>query len=61
MMIAGVISTVLSFMDMNLRLLMWIDMWGEGAGWAIRIGLIVVGAVLFLRQKMTQKKRLNTK
>jgi len=51
MAIAGIASIVLNFMEMNLRLLMWIDMWGEGIGWAIRIGLIVVGAALFLMGK----------
>lgn len=51
MAIAGVASVVLNFMEMNLRLLMWIDMWGEGVGWAIRIGLIVIGAVLFFMGK----------
>jgi len=48
MAIAGIASVVLHFMNMNLRLLMWIDMWGPTVGWAIRIGLIVVGGALFL-------------
>jgi len=49
MALAGVASVVLHFMNMNLRLLMWIDMWGPTVGWAIRIGLIVVGgALMFL-------------
>jgi len=48
MALAGIISTVLHFMNMNLKLLMWIDMWGPTVGWAIRIGLIVVGGALFL-------------
>ena len=26
---------------------MWIDIWGENTGWAIRIGMIALGAVLF--------------
>jgi len=46
MAIFGVASIVLSFLGYNLRLLMWIDMWGETVGWAIRIGLIVVGLAL---------------
>lgn len=44
----GLISIILSFMNYNLRLLMWIDLWGETMGWVIRIGLIVVGGALFL-------------
>ena len=53
----GVASIVLHFMDMNLKILMWIDNWGEGAGWGIRIGLIVVGvALLMLGKKKSPAK-----
>ena len=48
MALAGIISIVLLFLERNLTILMWIDMWGETVGWAIRIGLIVVGGALFL-------------
>lgn len=45
----GFASIVLSFFDYNLRILMWIDVWGETIGWVIRISLIVVGlSVYFL-------------
>jgi len=44
----GIISIVLHFLGYNLKILFWIDMWGSGTGWAIRIGLVVVGAALFL-------------
>ena len=47
MAIAGIASIVLHFMGMNLRLLMWIDMWGESIGWIIRAGLLIGGAALF--------------
>jgi len=46
MAIAGLASIVLHFLGMNLKLLMWIDMWGTTVGWAIRIGLLVVGIAL---------------
>ncbi len=42
----GVVSAVLSFFNYNLRILMWIDLWGTTMGWIIRIGLIVVGVLL---------------
>jgi len=45
--IFGIASIILSFFNYNLKILMWIDNWGETTGWIIRIGLIVVGAVLF--------------
>ena len=44
----GVGSVVLYFLHMQFILLSWIDMWGETPGWAIRIGLAVVGGVLWL-------------
>ena len=52
---AGIISIILHFFDYNLRLLMWIDNWGPGVGWGIRIGLIVVGAIIFLVGRSAQK------
>jgi len=45
--IAGILSAAMSFVGYNLRILTWIDSWGEGTGWAIRIGLIVVGGALY--------------
>ena len=48
----GIISAVLTFTSFELRLLMWIDNWGPTTGWAIRIGLIVLGvAIYFLTGK----------
>ncbi|MBN2436555.1 MAG: hypothetical protein JXK07_14950 [Spirochaetes bacterium] len=43
----GVVSAVLSLINYNLRILLWVDMWGTTIGWLIRIGLIVGGAALF--------------
>lgn len=43
----GIMSIVLSFFNYNVRLLAWIDLWGDTMGWVIRILLIVVGAALF--------------
>ncbi|QHI35536.1 hypothetical protein IMCC3317_08820 [Kordia antarctica] len=45
--IFGIGSIILSFMNMQFTLLMWIDNWGETTGWAIRIGMTFVGAILF--------------
>ncbi len=46
--LAGVVSIALSFFQYNLRILMWIDMWGTTMGWVIRIGLIIGGGILYL-------------
>ncbi len=43
----GVGSIVLNLVGYEFSLLMWIDMWGETVGWAIRGGMIVVGGALF--------------
>ena len=44
----GIMSIVLSIFNYNIRLLAWIDIWGNTMGWIIRILLIVGGGVLFL-------------
>lgn len=46
--IFGAGSFLLHFFDMEFRLLSWIDNWGPTTGFAIRVGLIVVGAALWL-------------
>ncbi|SFU20218.1 MULTISPECIES: hypothetical protein [Algoriphagus] len=43
----GIISMLLSIFNYNIRLLAWIDIWGSGMGWIIRILLIVIGGALF--------------
>ena len=43
----GLFAIVLNFVDRVPTILMWIYSWGDTAAWAIKIGLIVVGAVLF--------------
>ncbi len=42
----GASSIILNFFDYEFRYLMWVENWGETVGWIIRIGLIVLGAVL---------------
>ncbi len=43
----GIGSVVLVFFGQVFTLLSWIDNWGPTVGWAIRGGLIVVGAALW--------------
>ncbi|MFK7811566.1 MAG: hypothetical protein AB8B59_03675 [Maribacter sp.] len=43
----GIISIVLSIFNYNIRLLSWVDVWGNTLGWFIRILLIVGGGALF--------------
>jgi len=47
MALIGIVSCVLYFANVQLRILFWVDNWGPAVGWAIRGGLIVGGAALF--------------
>jgi hypothetical protein len=44
----GVGSMVLNLINMEFMLMSWIDSWGDGTGWAIKIGMSVVGGGLWL-------------
>lgn len=48
MAVAGLVSLILSFFSYNIKLLRWIDQWGDETGLMIRIGLIAGGALLFM-------------
>ena len=56
MVLLGAGSFVLHFMDMEFKLLSWVDNWGPTAGIAIRIGLIVVGAILWFLGRQQESK-----
>lgn len=43
----GAASFVLVMMERHISAFSWIDNWGTSTGMAIRIGLIVIGAVLW--------------
>lgn len=43
----GIISILLSIFNYNIRLLSWVDLWGNTIGWIIRIVLIIGGGALF--------------
>ena len=55
--IFGAGSFVLNMLGMEFVLLSWIDNWGATVGTAIRVGLLVVGAAMWLvgrRQEAAQ-------
>jgi hypothetical protein len=51
----GVGSAVLHLMDMEFKLLRWIENWGPNVAWGIRGGMAVVGALLFMVGKPKPK------
>lgn len=44
----GVGSSILQLFNYDFVILMWINMWGDQIGWLIRIGMIVLGLVLWV-------------
>ena len=53
----GAFAIVLNFMDRVPTLLAWIYNWGDTVAWAIKIGLIVVGGIIWFmgRQQENQE------
>lgn len=47
MVFLGIGSIVLNMIHVEFLLLMWVDFWGPEIGWAIRVAMIVVGALLW--------------
>lgn len=47
LMILGAITIAMRFANYVPRILMWIYNWGENVAWGIKVGIIVVGAILF--------------
>jgi hypothetical protein len=54
--VLGLGSFVLHFMDMEFKLLMWVDNWGPTIGTVIRIGLVAVGGALWLLGNRREKE-----
>lgn len=44
----GIGSIVLYFLEMEFVVLSWIDTWGTGIGWTIRIAMAVIGGAMWL-------------
>ncbi|RPE12598.1 hypothetical protein EGT74_03340 [Chitinophaga lutea] len=46
--ILGLLSIVATYFDRVPKILAWIYQWGDNTAWAIKIGVIVLGVVLYL-------------
>lgn len=40
-------SIVLGLLEYNSLLISWVDQWGEGIGWGIRVGATALGGILY--------------
>lgn len=47
LLLTGLASLVLGFTGANLVVLNWLSQWGETASWGIRIGIAVLGGILY--------------
>jgi len=55
MVLLGAGSFILNMLDRQFTLLMWIDNWGPTVGIAIRVGLILLGVLLFIASGSSDK------
>lgn len=51
----GIAAIILPYFNRQLYILSWIDNWGEIVSWFIKIGLVVLGTVLFFKVKSSAK------
>ncbi|SHL66790.1 hypothetical protein SAMN05444266_104333 [Chitinophaga jiangningensis] len=54
--IVGLLSIVAGFFNHVPKVLIWIYQWGEPTAWAIKIGLIVIGAVLYIMSSKSSEE-----
>jgi hypothetical protein len=52
----GLFAIVLDFFERVPSVLVWIYNWGEGPAWGIKIGLVVVGGLLWFLGKPSEDK-----
>jgi hypothetical protein len=58
----GIAAIVMHFFHYVPRVLFWIYQWGEGVAWGIKIGLVVIGVLLYAAaggNKQPQKQKLS--
>ena len=54
--LAGVLLIVLPYFNLSIMFLSQIDELGEATALAVKIGLILIGLILFFMDKLTTKK-----
>ncbi len=60
MAIFGVLAIVMDFANYVPRILFWIYNWGDTVAWGIKIGLVVVGGIMYyIASKPSASKQTN--
>lgn len=63
LLIFGIAAIIYGFLDRVPTILEWIYQWGEGPSWAIKVGFVVLGAILLImasRKKAVETTEHNT-
>jgi hypothetical protein len=54
--VVGILAIVLPYVGMNFMFLNWINNWGPGVAWGIKIGIVVVGAIMYIAGKPSDEE-----
>ena len=54
--IVGLLSIVLPYVGMNFMFLNWVNNWGPGVSRAIRGGLVVLGLIMYIARKPSDRE-----
>ena len=52
----GLLAIVLNFVNRVPSILIWVYAWGETTAWIIKIGVVVLGAILYFIGKNEEKE-----
>jgi hypothetical protein len=47
-MVLGLVSIFISFLGLKLRIMFWMDLWGPKIGWALMVGMFLLGGMIWI-------------
>lgn len=54
--VLGLLSIVLPYVDMNFMFLHWVNNWGPAVSWMIRGGMVLLGLIMYIAGKPTDRE-----
>ncbi len=54
--VVGLVSAGVYFLNMNFIFLTWINKWGATTGWIIRGGMVLLGLILYFLGKSSEEE-----
>jgi hypothetical protein len=55
-MVVGLLSAAVYFLDINFMFLNWINNWGPGVAWAIRGVIVLIGLIMYIAGKPSDRE-----